>query len=105
MGCVVRSQLHCQSSGQKYVDDVFAFERPGIGTGCLYMGLEALGFFLLLILAEVGHDCIDVGNLLSVPVLLVRSIASLWTRLVHIYIVTELWEVVTKQLMRFMSLV
>lgn len=39
----------------KYVNNIFSMDRPGIGLAILYMELEGLFFYTLLILAEVKN--------------------------------------------------
>jgi ATP-binding cassette subfamily A (ABC1) protein 3 len=48
----IKSEIQCSRNDVKYFDNVLHFERPGIGIGCLYMAVEAVVFFLLVLLAE-----------------------------------------------------
>ena len=77
-----RSEAQCLHSGLEYFDNVLHFGRPGIGIGCLYMGLEAIFFSLLIILAEATLVYMH-WSLLSVMLFLCCTVFSL-TRLLHI---------------------
>ena len=52
-GYFLRAKLNCETKGIKYTDHGLSWERPGIGQMVLYMFVEAVVLFILVLLIEV----------------------------------------------------
>ena len=51
------ARSRCARQGTKYTDNVVSWAWPGIGHHCVYMLLEGVIYFILVILIEVSVLC------------------------------------------------
>lgn len=52
---ICRTKTRCKEVGTKWEESALAWNYPGSGQTCLYMALEAVLYFLIVLLLEVGH--------------------------------------------------